>query len=93
MTVNQFLGRVNELILNPLIGLAFALAFAYFVYSIVKYLSLDVSDSKSRKEMQDAIMWGIVGMIIMFCVYGIIHFVLATFGISNVPPEVQKYIR
>jgi hypothetical protein len=37
---------------------------------------------KSRKEAQNAILWGIVGMVIMFSVFGLIRFVLITFGID-----------
>lgn len=84
MTIVPFLNRVNEIILNPLILLAFFLSFAYFTYSVVKFLRLEAGD-KSRKEAQDAIMWGIVGMVIMFSVYGIINFVLATFGVTAEP--------
>ncbi len=80
ISIVGFLQKVDKFILNPLILLAFSLAFVYFFYGIVKFLSIDAAD-KSRKEARDAIMWGIVGMIIMFSVYGLIRFVLATFGV------------
>lgn len=85
MTIIPFLARVNDLILNPLIALAFGLSFVYFTYGIVNFLRLEAGD-KNRKEAQDAILWGIVGMVIMFSVYGIIRFILATFGV-NIPPD------
>ena len=81
MTIVPFLNRVNDLILNPLLLLAFSVAFIYFFYGIVTFLRLDSAD-KTREEAKSAIFWGIVGMLIMFSVYGIIHFVLATFGIQ-----------
>jgi hypothetical protein len=84
MTIIPFLVKVNNLILNPLISLAFGLSFIYFFYGIVKFLSLEAGD-KSRKEAQDAIKWGLVGMVIMFSVFGIIRFVLATFGVTADP--------
>ena len=84
MTIIPFLNRVNEFILNPLILLAFGLSLVYFIYGIVRFLQLEAGD-KSRKEAQDAIIWGIVGMVIMFSVYGIIRFVLATFGVTPAP--------
>jgi hypothetical protein len=82
----SFLQKVDQYILNPIILLLFAVATVYFIYGIVKYLSLDPSDAK-RKEARDAIIWGLVGMLIMFSVYGLIGFVLTTFGVStsNVP--------
>ena len=81
MTIVPFLYRVNDLILNPLILLAFGLSLVYFVYGVIKFLSLEAGD-KSKKEAQDAILWGMVGMGIMFSVFGIIRFVLATVGVN-----------
>ena len=82
ITIIPFLYKVNNLILNPIIILLFALSTLYFIYGIVRFLSLDVADV-SRKEAKSAIIWGIVGMVIMFSVYGIIGFILATFGIKE----------
>lgn len=90
MTIVPFLYRVNAFVLNPLIGLAFGLSFVYFTYGVIKFLTLDASADKSRKEARDAIMWGIIGMIIMFSVFGIIRFVLATFGISPNDPSLNS---
>lgn len=81
MTIIPFLNRLNNLILNPIIGLAFTVSFAYFIYGIYRFLSVDVEDS-SRKESKDAILYGMIGMVIMFSVYGLIQFVLSTFGIT-----------
>lgn len=93
MTIIPFLNKVNDLILNPVIYLAFGLAVVYFFYGVVRFLSLPVGD-KGRDEARSSILWGIVGMVIMFSVYGIIHFVLATFGISqnDVAPNAKPYI-
>jgi len=89
MTIVPFLNNLNKLIINPLIILVFTLAFAYFVYGIVRFLSTDPSDkSTERTEARSAILWGIVGMVIMFSVYGLIGFVLKTFGIA--PSDIQN---
>ena len=85
MTIVPFLYKVNNLILNPIIGLLFAVSFAYFIYGIVRFLSTDVAD-KSRQEARDSMMWGILGMVIMFSVFGIIQFILVTFGVSTSDP-------
>jgi hypothetical protein len=84
MTIVPFLQQVSGLILNPIILLLFALSFLYFVYGVFKYLSVDASDTGGkREEARDAIIWGIVGMVIMFSVYGIINFILTSFGIPS----------
>lgn len=89
MTIATFLNKVDELVLNPIILLAFAVSFLYFVYGIVKFLSSDVAD-KTRKESQDAILYGIVGMIIMFSVFGLIRFTLGAFGVSTGDSSLQN---
>ena len=96
MTVIPFLNRVNDLILNPLILLAFALSFVYFIYGVIKFLSTDAgTKSSTREEARSSILWGIVGMVIMFSVYGIIKFILATFGISasDIPSTATQFIK
>ena len=87
MDITTFLKNADQYILNPIILLLFGLATVYFLYSVVKYVSLDPSDAAGRKETQNAIIWGLVGMLIMFSVYGLIGFVLNTFGIQ--PSEVM----
>ena len=82
MTIVPFLHKVNNLILNPLILLMFAVSFVYFIYGIVKFLRLEAGD-KEREEAKNAMLWGIVGMVIMFSVFGIIAFILRTFGLPN----------
>jgi hypothetical protein len=85
MTIIPFLNRINAFVLNPIILLLFAISVVYFFYGIVKFLSTGAEGvDKSRKEAQSAILWGLVGMIIMFSVYGLIRFVLDTFGVEPV---------
>jgi uncharacterized ion transporter superfamily protein YfcC len=92
MSIGSFLGRVNDLILNPLILLAFALSFVYFIYGIVKFLYLQPGD-KERDIARNAILWGFVGMTIMFSVFGIIKFILTTFGINQVSPDAKQFLK
>ncbi len=81
MDITSFLKKVDLYILNPIILLLFSVATVYFIYSVVNYLRLDPSDSE-RKEAFNSIIWSIVGIFIMLSVYGIINFVLSTFGVS-----------
>lgn len=89
MTIVPFLGKVNALILNPLILLLFAIAFVYFIYGVITFIKLEPGDSK-KKEALNSIIWGIVGMLIMFSVYGIIRFILDSFGVQN--QTVENYL-
>lgn len=89
MTIVPFLNKVNNLILNPIILLLFAISFVYFAIGIINLIRLEPGDSKKEDAMK-SIIWGIVGMLVMFSVYGLIAFVFDTFGISN--PSVKTYL-
>ncbi|HEY4515707.1 MAG TPA: hypothetical protein VJH67_00790 [Candidatus Paceibacterota bacterium] len=82
MTVGQFLAKINEFILNPVIILGFVVATAVFFFGVAKFIASSDDDTK-REEGKKSIVYGIVGMFIMFSVYGIVNFVLNTFGIPN----------
>lgn len=81
MTVNVLLGKIATLILNPLIILGFVVATIFLFYGIVQMIwgAADGSDlQKNRKN----VMYGVIGLFIMFSVYGILRIVLATFSIT-----------
>ena len=94
MDISGFLYRLYDYVLNPLILLATGVAFVYFIYGIVRFLSMDATD-KSRVEARNAIMWGILGMVVMFSVYGIVRFVMASFGLSpgDISPTAQPFLK
>lgn len=80
----EFLDRVNAVIINPLIILIFAIAFLVFFWGIFQFI-LNSSDSTEREGGKKKIVYGLIGMFIMFSAYGLIRIVLGTFGVS--PPQ------
>jgi len=85
MSIWPLLYKINAAILNPVIGLMFAVAFAYFFYGIFQFIGKTGSDD-GREKGKKNIMYGVIGLFIMVAVYGIINLVLGTFGIP-VPPN------
>ncbi|PIR83327.1 hypothetical protein COU19_01180 [Candidatus Kaiserbacteria bacterium CG10_big_fil_rev_8_21_14_0_10_56_12] len=81
--LNDFLAKVVVQIINPLILLLTAGAFAVFVWGAFR-LVLNAGDAAKREEGRSAIVWGIVGFVIIFGVYGILNFALHTFGLDSV---------
>lgn len=77
MTLEEFLTRLADVIVNPLIRLLFAAAVIWFVWGVVVYIRSASSDS-GRETGAKHIMWGIVGMVIMVSVYAIIEIALNT---------------
>ena len=80
ITIVDFLKTVDRVILNPLLSLLFAVAFIYFIFSVIKLINADGSD---KSEARNAVMWSLIGMFIMVSVYGIIGVVLKTFEIPS----------
>ena len=79
--VSDLMGRVNQFVLGPIMQLLFALAFIYFLYGVLVYF-INPLDTEKRAEGRQHVMWGLIGLFIMFSVYGIIRLVLGTFEIS-----------
>jgi len=71
-----------EVVVNPLVQLIFAAAVLYFVYGIFTYIRKS-SDSTSRVDGANHILWSTVGLFIMISVWGIIGIIERTFGVGN----------
>ena len=80
--LNQFLGKVVDQIVNPLILLLAACAFVVFLWGVFEFIA-HAGDETKRKEGRAAIFWGIIGLVIIFGAYGIINLALGTFGIDK----------
>lgn len=79
MTVNVLLGKIATFVLNPLIVLGFVIATIFLFYGIVQMIwGADGSDLDKKKK---TVMYGVIGLFIMFSVYGILNIVLKTFNI------------
>lgn len=78
--LSQFIAGVVTLIINPLIGLLFALALAYFLWGAAQFI-LNAGSEEGRKKGKDALLWGLIGIFIMASVFGILNVVTSTFGI------------
>lgn len=80
--LNKFLGKVVTQIVNPLILLLAAVAFVVFLWGVFEFI-WQAGDETKRKEGRQAILWGLIGLVIIFGAYGIINIALGTF---NLPP-------
>ncbi|MFA6415109.1 MAG: hypothetical protein WC217_02530 [Candidatus Paceibacterota bacterium] len=80
--LNKFLGKVVEQIVNPIILLLAASAFVVFLWGVFEFIK-NAGDETKRAEGRSAILWGLVGLVIIFGAYGIINIALGSF---NLPP-------
>ncbi len=83
--LNEFLEKVVTQIINPLILLMAAGAFVVFLWGLFEFV-LYAGDETKRETGRSAIMWGIIGLVIIFGAYGIINVALGTFNL----PAIRK---
>jgi hypothetical protein len=90
MTIDVFLSKVYDAILEPLLFVVFAFALIIFITGIVEFIAKS-DNEKAREKGRDSMIWGLVGMLIMVSFWGIINIIVGTIG-ADLPPgsEVPK---
>ncbi len=88
-TIDGVLLNINKYILNPAIEIAFIVALLVFLYGLLELIKGAASEEKRRLGRQH-MLWGIVGFVIMFCVYGLVTLLINTFGIKGVQIDAKK---
>lgn len=78
--VIEVLRNIARLIVNPLIVLGFVVATIYLFYAIVQMIW--GAEEGKWDDKKKNVMYGILGLFIMFSVYGILNIVLKTFKID-----------
>lgn len=69
---NAFIGRVQAQILDPLITLVTLAAFIIFAWGIVQFI-LGADNQEKRSEGQKHMLWGIIGLFIIFAAQVIVR--------------------
>lgn len=69
--------KINQTILNPIIGVMFAIALVVFLYGVVEFIA-GTDNEEKRSAGRKHMIWGIVGLFIMVAVFGLMH-LLANF--------------
>lgn len=83
--LDAFISKVVIQIINPIILLLSAAAFVVFLWGLFQFVA-HAGDETKRKEGKDAILWGLIGLAIIFGAYGIINVALHTFNIDPLVP-------
>ncbi len=79
MTFNEFLVKVQDAILTPIITLLSLAAFLLFIWGIVEFIAGATNEEK-RATGQQHMIWGIIGLVIIFGANAIVSLIKATVG-------------
>lgn len=75
--IDKFITTVTEEILVPLMTLLAVIAFTVFIWGVVQMI-MAAGDEEKRTTGQRHILWGIIGLVILFGASGIVAFLKAT---------------
>ena len=62
---DSFIGRVQDQILEPIVALIALAAFLVFAWGVIEFI-LGAGDEERRRTGRRHMMWGIVGLVIVF---------------------------
>ncbi len=79
---NTVVGKIDTMIINPLIEFLFALAIVYFLYGVLEFLMNQENEEKKTTGKQHMI-WGVIGITIMMGVWTILSILVNTLGVSS----------
>jgi hypothetical protein len=86
MTFAQFIGNGSTGLIGALntvvVPVIFTLAFLVFVWGVAKYFFFSEGDEEKRSEGRQFIFWGILGMALLFSVWGFVNLLLSTLGLT-----------
>jgi hypothetical protein len=78
---NAFLGKVEAAIINPLITLIALGAFVVFIWGVVDFIGGAANEEK-RKTGQQHMIWGLIGLVILFGAKAIVMLMANTIGVD-----------
>lgn len=62
---------------DQVIMLLYALAFLFFLAGVFRFFF--TGSATGREKWKQFILWGLVGLVVLFAVWGLVHLLLATF--------------
>ena len=88
VTFAQYIGSGSTGIIGiinvVIVPVIFALSFLVFIWGIMNYFFLNGGNETKRSEGRQFALWGILGMVVLFSVWGFVSLLLSTLGIA--PP-------
>ena len=75
---NGIIGAINTIVIPTIL----ALAFGVFIWGVVNHFFFQGADERKREEGRQFIFWGILGMAVLFSVWGFVNLLLSTLGVA-----------
>ncbi|MGH7175515.1 MAG: Mbov_0395 family pilin-like conjugal transfer protein, partial [Minisyncoccia bacterium] len=84
-----YTNAIISFINSALVPVLIAIAFIVFLWGIVRAYFLNGGDETARKEGHQLILWGIIGFVVIFSVWGLVNLVNSTLNLGGgvAPPS------
>ncbi len=76
--LESFVGRIVRQLIEPLMTLVALAAFLLFLWGVVEYIRAGATGGKEKEDGRRHMIWGIVGLAIIFAANGIVGLIGAT---------------
>ncbi len=83
ISFNQLLSNIITQIVNPIIMLLAGAAFILFLYEVYQLIRNGGGDT-GLADAKRGILWSLIGLVIIFGVFGILNIVTSTFHLNKV---------
>jgi hypothetical protein len=79
-SLEGLLCKIGDL-LNLVVPILILLGVVYFVWGVITYVISD--DEEAKKKGRDRMIFGIIGLVVIVGLWGLVHLVTNSFGLSN----------
>jgi hypothetical protein len=83
MTFREFVDSIVGGINGVIVPLIITFAFLVFIYGIVQYFFIGGSEPANRAKGRNFILWGAIGLALIFAVWALVRILLSTLGILS----------
>lgn len=83
MTFKNFVGNIIYLINNEIIPVILGLSLIVFLWGVMRYYILRGADANSREQAHAFMMWGLIGTVLLFTVWGFVRIALIGLALYN----------
>lgn len=83
MSFKLWVDSIVGVLSSVVIPLLVTLAGAFFLWGIVNYFFLNGSNEEKRLEGRSFVIWGLLGLVVIFSVWGLVSMLLSTFGLQR----------
>lgn len=80
-SLKSFTADITTFVNTSVVPLLYAIAFLVFLIGMVRFFFIEGEEARAKGKQ--LMLWGIIGFVVMFSVWGIVNLLLATIGVSS----------